>query len=173
MKNVPMRFGGYTFGHNPAKLRIEDAANIVSLVTPCMPADSLHLGFGLRVIRGEGELCGADCIRQFCGLYALYERGEKGLLLLPHMPPMTAYLRELRLIAEPTEDVVGISFTFIEARGEQSAPTPERVCTVAADGGNLWDIAYRYDKSIDSLVRLNPQIRDIAELNAGEKVRLC
>lgn len=173
MKNVSMRFGGYTFRHNPAKLRIDDEANIVRLISPCTPPDSIALGRKLRVITGEGELYGADCTEQYCGLHSLYEKGSKGLLSLPNMPPVYAYLRELRLIAEPSDDVLSFSFGFIEARGGAEAVTPEDCYTVRDDGESLWDIAYACGSSVDELVRLNPQIRYIGCLSAGEKVRIC
>ena len=173
MKNVPMRFAGYTFRHNPSKLTIEDEANVVGVVSPCTPPDSTHLGRGLRIIRGEGELYGADCIMQYRGIRNLYLNGEKGLLSLPHMPPMTAYLRELRLIAEPREDELSFTFTFIETQGKTGSVDDEAFYTVAADGESLWDIAFAHGLDIDTLVMLNPQICCISELDEGEKVRLC
>ena len=173
MKNVPMRFAGYTFRHNPSKLTIEDAANMMQLISPLTAPDSRYLGKELRIIRGEGELYGADCLLQYRALAALYERGEKGLLSLPGLAPMPAYFRELKLLAENREDVISFRFTFIEAQGELCPLTSENVYTVTQDGESLWEIAYRHDADIDTLVRLNPQIGFIAHLTAGEKVRLC
>lgn len=173
MKNVPMRFAGYTFRHNPSKLRIEDTAQIMRILSPDKAPDSRRLNRGLRTVSGEGEMYGADCLGQYSGLLALYEQGERGLLSLPHIPPMTAYLKELHLAAEPQEDVLRFSFTFIETLGAQQEPDAEPFYTVTAQGESLWDIAYMNGRTIDELVRLNPQIRYIAELNAGEKVRLC
>lgn len=173
MKNVPMRFDGFCFTHNPAKLKIEDTDNIVAILSPFDVPDSLRLGRRLRVIRGEGELYSADCIEQYNTLYTLYAQGHRGLLSLPHMAPMTAYLKELGLIAEPREDVLTFSFSFIEAKGDS---TPVSACdhyTVTEQGESLWDIAYRFHKGIDTLVELNPQIRYIDALNAGERVKLC
>lgn len=173
MKNVPMRFGGFTFGHNPSKLKIDDDQNIAAVLPPFGEPDSVRLGRRPRVIRGEGELYGTDCIAQYNALCALYAQGRRALLCLPHMAPMTAYLRELILTAEPREDILGFAFTFIEARGEAETVSAEPYCTVSEQGASLWDIAYAADSDIDTLVRLNPQIRDIDALNAGERVRLC
>ena len=173
MKNVPMRFCGYTFGHNPAKLKIDDTGSVASILPPFHEPDSVLLGRKPRVIRGEGELYGADCIGQYAQLYALYAQGRSGLLSLPHMTPMTAYLRELSLTADPREDILGFSFTFIEAKGDAAAIDAEPFYTVSAQGESLWDIAYAKGKDINTLVELNPQIRYIDALSAGEKVRLC
>lgn len=173
MKNVPMRFDGFTFGHNPSKLRIEDADSVSAILPPVAPPDSRLMGRKPRVIRGEGELYGADCIEQYAGLYALYMQARKGILSLPHMTPMTAYLKELSLTASPKENILGIAFTFIEARGESAPVSVEPYYTVRENGESLWDIAYAFGSDMDTLVRLNPKIRFIDELNEGEKVRLC
>ena len=173
MKNVPMRFDGYTFGHNPEKLKIEDADHIEAILSPFSEPDSLRIGRRLRVVSGEGELFGADCIDQYNALRELYLQGRRGLLSLPHMAPMTAYLKELHLTAEPREDLLGIRFVFIEARGDSSPADGHNVYTVTEQGESLWDIAYRFHCDIDTLVGLNPQIRYIDALNAGERAKLC
>ena len=173
MKNVPMRFAGCTFRHNPSKLRIEDAALMDAPQSPFAPPDSFRLGRKARIIRGEGELYGADCITQYRGLCALFERGERGLLSLPQLPPMTAYLSELRLEAEPREDVLSFAFAFVEALGATRGVSADSVIVTAQSGESLWDVAYAHGLSIDEAVRLNPQIEDIASLRAGEAVRLC
>ena len=173
MKNAPMRFGGFSFHHNPSKLKIEDVNNILRVESPCAEPDSIMLGSRLRRISGEGELYGADCIEQYRALCGIVKEGRKGLLSLPHMPPVYAYLTELRLIAEPDENVLGFAFSFIEAKGEAVSVTPESVYTVSVDGESLWDIAYAHGLGIDELVALNPQIRFIDSLDAGEEVRVC
>ena len=173
MKNVPMRFDGYTFRHNPSKLTIEDAAAVAAILPPFDAPDSVRMGRRLRLVRGEGELYGADCLEQYRGLRALCEQGHRGLLSLPHLPPMTAYLRELSMSAEPREDILSFRFSFIEARGESSPVDSADVYIVAEQGESLWDIAYANGKGIDELAALNPQIRFIECLNIGEKVRLC
>ena len=173
MKNVPMRFCGYTLHHNPATIKTEFVGNIRELSSPCCAPVSEHLGNRLRRISGEGELYGANCIAQFKELQNLFESGAEGLLSLPHLPAMYAYLKELRMIAEPREDVLGYRFVFLESR---PAPLDEMITkthTTMIEGESLWNIAYRYRVSIDELVRLNPQIKYIDYLDAEERVRLC
>lgn len=173
MKNAKMRFCGYTFEHNPSKLKIADSARLRAILPPGSLPDSVVPGRGLRIVKGEGELAGADCLVRYERLRALYERGEKGILALPGVKAMTAYLSELSVTAEPLEDVIGYRFTFTEARGEGSAVSGADVYTVSEDGESLWDIAYANGIGIDELVRLNPQIPFIGSLDENEKVRLC
>ena len=173
MKNVPMRFCGYTLHHNPSNLKVESFSSVHELYSPCCKPESIHLGNRLRRIRGEGELYGADCIAQFRRLHTLYEQQEKGLLSLPHMPSMTAYLRELDMIAEPKENVLGYRFEFVEAHPHAEGAYDAQVHVTLVEGESLWDISHHYGVPIDELVRLNPQVRYIDMLDEGERVRLC
>ncbi len=173
MKNVPMRFCGYSLHHNPAVLKIENTGNIRELSSPCCEPDSMHLGNRLRRISGEGELYGEDCIAQFRELYGLFERGERGVLVLPRMPALYAYLRELKMIAEPQENVLGYRFTFLEAQSPGRDNSIVDTYDTIAAGESLWDIGYRYGVPLETLVRLNPQIKYIDCLDENERVRLC
>lgn len=173
MKNAPMRFDSLGLSHNPSKLRITDAANVRELVSPTFPTDSVHLGRGLRKIYGEGELCGADCIDRYRALEQKYQSGKKGLLCLPHMRPIFAYLQELSMTAEPVEDVLRYSFVFVETRSRTEDSEAERYYITTDDGESLWDISFDRGVAIDELVRLNPQIEYIDNLSMGERVRLC
>lgn len=173
MKNAAMRFCGYSLRHNPATLRIDCAENIRELGSPCCAPKSACLGNRLRHIVGEGELYGADCIEQFRALEKLCANGEEGLLSLPKMPSIHAYLKELRMLAEPKEDMLKYRFEFVESRrSENKTPDAAYYMTVVPNE-SLWDIAYRYKMPIETLVHLNPQIRYIDWLEEGERVRLC
>ena len=173
MRNVPMRFCGYTLHHNPAKLKIESSGNIRELASPCCEPQSEHLGSRLRRVSGEGELYGTDCIAQFKRLQGLFESEQPGLLSLPHLPAMTAYLKELSLLAEPKENVLGYRFVFIEAHPPAHEDSAAEVYEALVDGETLWDVSWRYHIPIETLVRLNPQIPHIDDLTQGERVRLC
>ena len=172
MKNAPMRFAGLSLHHNPSKLVITDSAGIMSLSLPRAETDSRYVSSKPRAIRGEGELYGADCAEQYEALYGLYAKGERGVLSLPHLPPIYAYLSALSVTAEPEDDVLRYSFTFTQTGSEAVPGTPDPYLTAAA-GDSLWDIAYEHRMDIETLVALNPHIPHIGELSAGEKVRLC
>jgi len=172
MKNAPMRFCGMSLHHNPAKLTVRNAANIRSLIAPYTVPDAEHLGLGLWIVRGEGEFYGADCMEQYQRLRELYQQEARGLLTLPGLPVMTAYLSGLELSADATENVVTYRFTFTQARGDDCAVSPAQWYT-ATEGDTMWNIAALYDMSIDALVRMNPGISRLDSLSAGERVRVC
>lgn len=173
MKNAPMRFCGLTFGHNPEKLVIEAYSNVFELMPPCCEPDSVYLGERRAVIKGEGELYGADCMEQFAALEAFHRSHAVGKLTLPHRKPIYACLKELELIAAPVDDVIRYRFVFTQAKSPRRASDSAEYCSVGSSGGSLWDIAYRYNTSVERLVELNPDISLIDSIAAGVRVRIC
>lgn len=173
MKNVPMRFCGYTFHHNPATLKIEHTGRLRELEHPYSLPYAEHLGNRLRRVTGEGELYGADCIAQFLKIKDLFENGEAGLLSLPRIPAMYAYLKELTMTAEPKEDILTYRFLFVEAHLPEREESSRESYETIVDCESLWDISYRFGVPIDTLVQLNPQIGYIDTIAEGVSVRLC
>ncbi len=173
MKNAPMRFDGLSLHHNPHKLSIENRHHIRSLVSPAADPDSMYLNRNPCVVSGEGELYGADCISQYRELERLYRSKKRAKLVLPQMPAIYAYLRELRLLSEPVEDVISYYFVFVEAQSPRAHQPSSAWYTVEESGESLWDVGYRFGVMIDKLVSLNPQIPHVDELVKGERVRLC
>lgn len=173
MKLAPMRFGGVSMRHNPEKLSISGKNRLQEYLSPCCEADSQLLGRELCRISGEGVLFGADCIEQYRVLEALQRSHTPSKLVLPRMQPMYAYLKELSLSAEPQEDVLHYRFVFCETKSPRTATQGERYYVTVSQGESLWDIAYAYDRPIEELTELNPQIPLIDEISEGERVRLC
>ena len=169
MKLVAMRFDGVVWHHNPRRLRFEHEENVRELAGVTPPDVVQHSGRKNVVIEGEGELYGEDCTEQFDRLLALFRRRREGVLSLPGFKPVTAVFERLTLLAQPGPDVLNYSFRFREVRSE-AADKPQSVVT---GGEHLWDISYRYGVPIDTLVRLNPQIKRPDEVEEGTVILLC
>ena len=173
MKNAPMRFGGMSLSHNPYKLTIECESNIIELKPPCCDADSVDLGGRISRISGEGELYGADCMKQFSALEALQREHIRAILSLPRRRPIYACLKELELIAEPVDNVLKYRFVFIQAQSPRKSERLGVYHTVIQNGESLWDISYAYKVPIERLIELNTAIPYIDSIDEGVKVRIC
>ena len=173
MKYAPMRFDGRSLNHNPGKLSISGKNRIREFVSPCCEADSRSTAGELRRISGEGEFTGADCIAQYQALEKLQLNRKRAKLVLPHMQPLYAYLKELAVTAGPLDGVLAYRFVFMEAQSPRRSPTGGQYYVTVSEGESLWDISYRFSVPIERLTALNPQIPYIDELNRGERVRLC
>lgn len=173
MKLAPMRFDGMSLRHNPAQLSVSGKNHIREYASPCFEADSESLGTDLRRISGEGEFSGSDCIEQYRALERLQRSQKRAKLILPHMQPLYAYLKELAVTAKPVDDALFYRFVFVEAQSPRlSEPFSEYYVTVS-ETESLWDISYSYAVPIERLVALNPQLPLIDGLSRGERVRIC
>ena len=77
MNTALMRFQDYTWKHNPGRpYRWLAAGRSKEWKLPGQGNLLQDLGPGKRIVTGEGELFGEDCLLQFRMLAALCEQGE-------------------------------------------------------------------------------------------------
>lgn len=171
MTLAPMRFKGVEWRHNPHEITFHCEKQLDERVAPYDKAYVQQTGRRNMLIKGEGELYGADCMEQFERLYALFQGGGCGVLAIPGIGALHAVFEALTLKGVPKEDVLTYGFVFREVM-ELAAADGQTVCT-AAEGETLWDIAYRFQKDIDTLVALNPWVRRPDENLGGKEVALC
>lgn len=171
MTTAPMRFNGVEWRHNPRTISFHCEKQLDERVAPYDKAYVQQTGRRNLLIRGEGELYGADCMEQFERLYALFRRGGYGVLAIPGIRALHAVFEELTLKGVPKKDVLTYGFVFREVM-ELAAADKQTAC-VAAAGETLWDIAYRFQQDIDRLVALNPWVKRPDEPLGGKEVTLC
>lgn len=171
MELALMRYKGFTLWCNPLSIEVKSERNSVSYTLPYSGEKQCDLGKKCRVIKGKGELTGADCLEQYAQLHALQAQGGAGVLSLPTMEPVKALFTSLSAVADITPDTIGYSFEFVEISSEEEQSTG-KIHTVK-EGETLFDIAYNYGVSVDSLVKLNTQIRRPDELTAYEEIKIC
>lgn len=165
-----MKFKGYKWHHNPHELVFEDEKKVSELTAPFDKSVVQNAGRRNMRISGEGELYGEDCLDQFLRLLELFREGGSGVLSIAGIPSVYAVFESLKLVGRPRPDILTYRFVFRELMEERDDKLRE---VTAAPNENLWDISYRFGIDIDTLVRLNPQVRRPDELTAGEVVRLC
>ena len=172
MRQCQMRYAGYTWRHNPHTLSFEDEKNTVELLPPFSASDVRVFSDKPCVIKGEGELFGEDCIEQYICLKSLFSQHPEGLLSIEGLGGFYVAFVSLNLSAQPKDDVLSYSFVFRQKRFEKT-PVTEEEYTAAQEDDTLWDIAYRFHKTVEEMIALNPGIRFLDELEEGEKVRVC
>ena len=171
MNLVPMRFKGVSWRHNPREITFTCEKAVHETLAPFQKAYIQNTGRKNMVIRGEGELYGADCTEQFAALFALYRSGGSGVLAIPKLCTMYAVFESLKIKGYPKPDVLSYSFVFREVmeRAQDDVPT----AYTAANGETLWDVSYRFGIGIDRLVACNPAVRRPDDALNGRVVALC
>ena len=172
MRLSAMRFKTFVWPHNPAKLRMDYAREVRELIVPYQSSVLQDLGQRRRVVWGTGEFYGETAYSDFIRLAPIFRDGGSGLLVLPGFDPMTAYFSKLELTQDPTPDCVQYSFTFLEQQSMKYAVKSGASRCTAASGDNLWTIASRFGTTLESLLALNPGIRNPFDVRAGQTIRL-
>ena len=166
-----MRYKGRTFDHNPETVKVRDKAFVKEDNILFDEPLSRRTGRRCRVVSGRGQFIGDNCLNQYAELLRLYCEGGSGILSLPDIKPFFAYFTGLELSCDPTPDYIEYSFEFTEDCPENTPHTA--YYHTCAQGENLWSVSYAYDVDINTLVRLNPDIRYINDNLENLRVRLC
>ena len=142
---------------------------------------------GCRIMRGQGEFAGKGAYDEFKRLATVFYDGGPGLLIHPLWQTASAYFVELRLEQEPRPWYVRYSFAFWEdmsyysdeARPLQGQPAASAAGTGVSPqfykvlkGDTLWGIANKYALSLQTLIGLNPDLKNPNQIQVGDEVRI-
>ena len=167
-----IRFKGYEWEHNPEKLKVADEDNLSEQKMPRGSSIAVKRSAKCRLVTGEGIITGYDCFDKFNEILKLQRSGESGILTLPGAKPFYAYFRKLELLCEPVPNTICYRFEFLED-SERNFIIEETLYHTTVSGESLWDISHNYGVKIETLVKLNPDIKRVDEIYTGRKVRIC
>lgn len=185
----PMKFKDYVWPHNPRVYEISYRKDIISHRVPFGLYALQNTGRRHRVLRGEGEFCGADAYRQFQRLASVFYENTPGTLVHPLWMTTSAYFVSLELMQEPRENYVRYSFEFWEcydgydtsfkevrkaADGNaQTKSSKETAKSYTVQSGDTFGtIAGRNGLTLEEMIRLNPQIKNIHLIYAGQTLKV-
>lgn len=183
-----MRYRDFVWPHNPRIYSIEYEKVMATNKVPFGYYLLQDLGRTRRVMRGEGEFIGPKAHNYFGALANTFYESGSGTLIHPLWQVADAYLVELKLEQMPRPDYIKYSFVFWEnldmhndyltylesdsVVGEsESSDGLASIHTVVA-GDTLWGIAKLYGLSLEGLVALNPQIKNVNLIYVGDEVNL-
>lgn len=172
MELAVIRFAGHDLPHNPKTLKVERSKSVgsVSLLGGKNIMNSVTEK--ASKISGTGELYGENCFKQYNELSKIHFLNKSAVLAVPNVGVFNAVLSDLKLLAEPKNNVISISFEFTCINGEEASKiSPTEFHTVLKDE-SLWDISYRYNIPIENLIELNPWLRNLWNIEIGKEVRL-
>lgn len=166
-----LRFASVSLSHNPKELKIRrktrlDSAKLLSGGVKERTSE------GVAGVSGRGELFGENCKDDLETLMKLFVLRKSAVLSVPYLGAMRAVLTELSVAAEPRAGYIAVDFEFTAVPSEN---VPEVKCEPyikAYSHDKMWNIAYRTGTDVNELVRLNPHIRFIDDIDEGERVRL-
>ena len=191
---TPMRYKGYTWPHNPRVYSIDYERKMATNKVPFGLYYLQDLGRTRRVMEGEGEFVGEGAYSQFGELANVFHENGPGLLIHPVWQAASAYFVTLRLEQEPLPNYVRYSFSFWEdvdyysgaasvqtagsmgGAGIGAGTSPAAGASTryrVVQGDTLWGIAQRFGLPLETLVALNPQIKNPNLIRPGDEVRVA
>ena len=183
-----MRYGSYTWPHNPKTYEIDYKRRIVCHRVPFGLYALSDMGRDQRVLRGEGEFVGDDAYAEFKKLATMFYGAKPQMLVHPVWQSAPAWFVELKLLQEPRKDYVRYSFAFWECFDgyelsirevqRQAAQTQQQTVSSARKtytlrwGDTLWGLARSSGLTLAQLLALNPQIRNPNIYRVGDVIYL-
>lgn len=172
MEISPMRFKSHTWNYNPEKIKILSQKEVVESIVPLDDNITESLGRNARVVTGEGCVFGENCFEEYYSIWDVFRDNTPGVLSIPEFAVMNAYFTSLSVIGEATDNLIRYSFTFTEVMDTTREKSPKTV-HIASDGESLWDIAYKYDITVEMLLELNPELKHPFDVTEGLEVSIC
>lgn len=186
---TPMRFKNFVWPHNPRTYSITYERKMAVHKIPFGRHYLQSLGQTRRVLKGEGEFVGEGAYDTFKELANVFYEETPGTLVHPVWMTTSAWFAGLELRQEPRRDYVAYSFEFWETiGGAQTSLTVRRPAdspvggTVGASsqqlwhtvvkGDTLWGLSKRYGVPLNTIIALNPAIRNPNLIFVGQKVRI-
>ncbi len=189
---APMRFKTFVWPHNPESFEIRFARAVSAQKIPLGGVYMQGLGLSYRVMSGRGVFFGKNAYEDFKRLAGVFYENTPGSLVHPIWQSTSAWLVNLSLAQEPQEDFVSYTFTFWEdTQGYKAAlekapvsvtvePSPAPLASgvsagavhTVKKGDTLWAISRQYGVTLESVVKLNPQIKNPNLIYPGERVRV-
>ena len=168
-----MKFKNYVWPHNPSSIEVSVNRDLKDVMIPFYGSAIQDFGREKRVVSGYGQFFGADCFEQFNVLFSVFKQGGAGYLSLPGLDAFLAVFKRLELVGNSTPNVLNYSFEFWEdvVSPVGNSELHDEFYTVLA-GDSLWSIAAKFDVPVETLLELNPSIKNPKQLAVGKKVKL-
>lgn len=173
MMNSMIRFKNYEFEHNPETLLITSQKNIAKQNVLNSKTVVRETGDNSRIVTGEGNIYGEDCVYKFVKLFSLKEESGSGILSLPGIKPFYAFFESLEYSADPTPELISYKFVFREDCSRQKNMLVANKFYTLESGEDLWDVSYKFSIPIEKLVKLNPELNSVNDIEEGTVVRIC
>lgn len=172
MKNVPIKFCDFEFSVNPQSMEIisDSKYSKTQLANQNYCIDNFLTQ--PSVISGIGSFVGDNANDEFISLFEIFKQGKVGTLQFSGMRPINCIMTKLNKKLESFENVVSYEFEFLEVpRNKDNLDGQGKVYTIQ-DGETLWNVAVKFDISIEKIMKLNPEISSPFNVKLGDKVNI-
>ena len=166
---MKIRFGNFEWEINPSEVKVEYEKKIAEEVNVNKSARLISSGMKLRRVEGRGTFFGENSKEKYEALEKLFLKEKEDILVLPGSKPFKAEFTFLRQTYPEGSECIGYEFVFTECV-KNGYKNPKYI--KSAQDESLWDIAFRFNLDINTLVMKNPHIENINFIKENEVVYL-
>ena len=166
---MKLRFGNYTWEINPSEVKVEYKKETDEEVNVNKNVRFISSGAKLRRVEGKGTFFGEDKREKYEALEKLFLKGKEEILVLPGSKPFLAEFTFLRQVYPEGSECIGYEFVFYECI-KSEYQNPEFIKSPKDE--SLWNIAFKFNLDINTLVMKNPHIENINFIKENEVVYL-
>ncbi|MCR5206858.1 MAG: DNA circularization N-terminal domain-containing protein [Eubacterium sp.] len=170
MKSIKMSYRGVCFEVNPSTLKTEYSKRTAVTEAPGSNAGCKEVCELPVKVSGKGILAGENASARAQQLLAAFKKKGSAYLFLPVVSPFKALFTSLELNVCSERNCIGYSFEFVQDISSKSGEY-DFGYTLAQDGENLFDIAYRTNTAIETVIALN-DFEEPFSVKEGDKVWL-
>lgn len=170
MRKMKMKFGTFEFPVNPKNLKVSSSANCREKAIFGKNAVVENVSVNPTIISGKGELADKNGEATCSYLMHILKTKKSYWLFAPDMVPIKAYLTDFTYEQSSLRNSYLYTFKFVEDCKDKSEMI-KIPYTIARNGENAFDIAYRCGVSVDDIMMKN----DIAtpfDIREEDKVML-
>lgn len=167
---MKMKYKDYTFPSNPAVMKVEVRSDCHSAQMPDKSSVVENVSVCPAVIDGNGEFFAENGLQACDYLQHLLKEKTSGWLFAPSLSPVKAFLTEFSYEQDAKTNAYRYKFRFVEDCNDKTEQASLSY-TTALEGENAFDIADKYNISIDRLMELNDFITPF-DITEGDRVVL-
>ena len=171
-----MKYKNFVWPRNPKDINVVVENDIKDIPIPRAGSIFQNYRRRKRIVSGTGEFFGEECFSQYKSLFDLFKNSnDSGYLVIPNIDPFLAFFKSLKLLGDPSPNLLTYSFLFWEDTKDiyKNEINVKTDFYIAGEDENLWGVSLKYNLNINDLLDLNPFVKDPKEiLDEGERIAL-
>lgn len=165
-----MQYKSFVFPSNPSKLKTTGSRRLKQVPVITGGTKVFNASAAPIKISGSGHFFGGLSVQNADKLHHLLSENDSGWLFVPNSVPICAFFESFETVCDTKNNCVSYKFSFIEDCSNRKY-MHDFGYTVAQDGENVFDIAYRTKSSVDRIMEKNEFITPF-DVPSGGKVVL-
>lgn len=167
---MKLKYKNFEFPSNPEKIEILSSTNCSSSAVLDKNSAVQNVSVNPVIVKGSGEFYGNTGEETAALIQNMLRDKRSGWLMLPFFVPVKAFFTAFEFCKNSSKNAVSYSFEFTEDCSGRVAERDFKY-TLAKAGENAFEIANRYDISVNDIMLFN-DFKTPFDIKEGDRVVL-